>query len=132
MAARKKHTEATGSVVPTGSVAPTGSVEPTGSLSAKAEDDKPVFTTPVKYDPNVIQARMKIVCTNLSCAFDGEASTGAPSCFIKSHKWNINGTELGGSIVFHTFDKPGTYSVTLTVQDSCKNTTTISEQLTVG
>lgn len=51
--------------------------------------------------------------------FDGTASTAPSGRTIASYAWDFgDGTTKSGSTAEHTYAKPGTYSVTLTVTDS--------------
>jgi PKD repeat protein len=57
-------------------------------------------------------------CTDLSCSFDGSAST-APGATITAYDWDFgDGTQGGGATPTHAYGGAGTYAVTLTVTTS--------------
>jgi PKD repeat protein len=76
-------------------------------------------------------------CSRLECSFDGSASSD-PDGTIVSYEWDWgDGTEpsvlgTGNATSAHTYAKPGTYMVTLTVTDDDGLTNTTSHTATVS
>jgi PKD repeat protein len=78
-------------------------------------------------------ASFGFTCDNLSCDFDASGSSD-PDGFISVWKWSYgdgtNSTEPG-STVSHSYETPGTYTVTLTVADNEGSEDTITKDVTV-
>lgn len=75
-------------------------------------------------------ARFTWDCTNLTCAFDGSASTDDKK--IAKGQWTFGDGSTGvGRLPSHTYAAPGTYAVTLTVIDSAGQTGSVTHQVTV-
>jgi PKD repeat protein len=71
-------------------------------------------------------------CTNLSCTFDGSAST-APGSSITSYAWNFgDGGTDSGATTSHAYVAAGTYTVTLTVTTEAGGTATATQQVKVA
>ena len=66
-------------------------------------------------------------CTNLSCTFDGSASSDSDGSIV-SYSWSIGGT---GTTASKTYASAGTYSVTLTVTDNNSATNSVTNSITV-
>jgi PKD repeat protein/outer membrane protein assembly factor BamB len=67
-------------------------------------------------------------CTNLTCSFDGSASSGG----VTAYSWDFgDGLTGSGSTTSHTFAASGTYSVKLTVTGSGGATDSLTKQVTV-
>jgi len=55
----------------------------------------------------------------LAVTFDGSGSGAAAGADIISYQWDLDdGNKASGMIASHTYTKPGTYTVTLSVTDS--------------
>ncbi len=64
--------------------------------------------------------------------FDGSASSD-PDGSIASYSWNFgDGTSSAGAVAWHRFSTPGTYQVTLTVQDNNGVSDSTSQMVQVG
>jgi len=84
-------------------------------------------TTPVDNPP---LASFTFSCTDLSCAFDGSASTDDQG--IAAYAWNFgDGSGGNGATVSHSYAAGGTYSVTLTVTDTVSQAHASSQSVTV-
>lgn len=66
-------------------------------------------------------------CTNLSCSFDGSASSDSDGT-IAAYSWSIGGTASTASI---TYASAGTYNITLTVTDNDGATNSATSSVTV-
>jgi PKD repeat protein len=65
--------------------------------------------------------------------FDASSSSGSASGAIRAYEWNFgDGSQGAGQRPLHTYAKPGTYSVTLFIEDMIGQLVTISHQVTVG
>jgi len=70
-------------------------------------------------------------CTNLSCNFNGSASSDSDGS-IASYAWNFgNGSTGSGATPSHTYATAGTYAVSLTVTDNGGAAGTVSQNVTV-
>ncbi len=70
-------------------------------------------------------------CTDLTCTFDGSASSDSDGS-VASYSWNFgDGNSASGATPNHTFDADGTYSVSLTVTDNGGATGSDSQNVTV-
>src|SRR5690606_20531296 len=70
--------------------------------------------------------------TGLDCVFDGSGSSD-PDGSIVSYEWDFgDGNADTGESVTHVYDKPGDYTVTLTVTDDDGATDTATENVTVS
>jgi PKD repeat protein len=71
-------------------------------------------------------------CTDLSCSFNGSASSD-PDGSISSYAWDFDDGTPGGTGVSpsHTYAAPGTYTVRLTVTDNRGATGTTTRNVTV-
>jgi serine protease len=83
-------------------------------------------------DPNEPPvAAFSYSCDELSCTFDGSASTDSDGT-IESYSWTFgDGNSASGEIVSHTYANDGTYTVTLTVTDNDGDSDSTSQQVTV-
>lgn len=64
----------------------------------------------------------------LTIEFDSSESTGS----IKSYSWDFDDNDSSNQVnPVHTFDKPGTYDITLTVTDNANNVAQTSETIIV-
>ncbi|MFO7764292.1 MAG: S8 family serine peptidase, partial [Wenzhouxiangellaceae bacterium] len=71
-------------------------------------------------------------CTDLSCNFDGSASSDSDGT-IASYAWDFgDGTTATGATASHTYDGDGSYTVTLTVTDDAGATGSDSSVVTVS
>lgn len=58
------------------------------------------------------------VCLNAPVSFSGQGSSAAPGFNLSDYIWNFDdGTTANGQNVTHSFEEPGEYVVTLTVED---------------
>ncbi|NDY95170.1 PKD domain-containing protein [Wenzhouxiangella limi] len=70
-------------------------------------------------------------CTDLSCSFDGSASSDSDGT-IASYAWDFgDGSSATGQTASHSYAAGGTYTVTLTVTDDDGATDTASQEVTV-
>jgi PKD repeat protein len=66
-------------------------------------------------------------------AFNGTSSTTAAGGAVSSYLWNFgNGTTSTEATPQRTYNTPGTYNVTLTVQDGAGVSSTLSQQMVIG
>lgn len=76
-------------------------------------------------------AHYSYTCFVLTCSFDGSASNDHDGAIV-NYWWNFgDGTTGSGMIINKTYDLPGTYTVTLTVQDNNGATHATSKSVTV-
>ncbi len=79
-----------------------------------------------------------VVAPGATVNFEASASaSGGPDGAITGYSWNFgDGSAVaeggGSSDAFHTFESPGTYTVTLTTTDDLGVSTTTTEQITVS
>lgn len=67
-------------------------------------------------------------CAEVRCPAFG----GFPTCAPRSYAWSFgDGTTAGGETATHSFSAPGTYDVTLTLEDYNTNRYTVTHQVTV-
>jgi PKD repeat protein len=73
-------------------------------------------------------ASFTLTCTSLACNFDAGASSD-PDNGIAGYAWNFGDESipLSGPTVSHTYPKPGSYTVTLTVTDHAAATDVTSK-----
>ncbi|SFD47209.1 pre-peptidase C-terminal domain-containing protein [Pseudoalteromonas denitrificans] len=77
-------------------------------------------------------AQFTASCDNLSCTFDGTASSDSDGTIV-SYDWNLSdGTVLTGANVQHAFAASQTYSVTLTVKDDKDALGKLSQDISVS
>lgn len=70
-------------------------------------------------------------CHHLDCAFDGARSEDGDGELV-AHRWNFGDGETGqGPLVDHSYDRAGTYTVTLTVRDDNGGEDTSQREVTV-
>jgi subtilisin family serine protease len=87
-----------------------------------------MLATPMNSAP---KASFTYACANLTCTFDGSASTDSDG-FVTSYAWTFgDGTSAAGPTPPRTYTAGGTYTVTLTVTDSASTTGTTTQSLTV-
>jgi PKD repeat protein len=80
---------------------------------------------------NPPRANFTSSCTELSCTFDGSASTDDDGSIV-TYKWDFgDGTGGTGSQVTHQFATLGSYAVTLTVTDDAQASTRLTRQVEV-
>jgi len=80
-----------------------------------------------RIQPSTVNAQ-----TGQTISFDGRGSTTAPSCVINVYRWTFgDGTGASGSVVTKTYSSVGTFTVTLTVGDTCQRTASASVNITV-
>jgi PKD repeat protein len=103
-----------------------GDCSGTGTCQLTMSQARSVTAT---FAPNMPpHASFTLSCTSLACNFDASAS-GDPDNGIASFAWNFgDGTSGSGSKPpTHTYPKPGSYTVTLTVSDKAGATGTTSK-----
>ena len=67
-------------------------------------------------------ASFTVVCTGLTCAFDGSGSSDADGVIV-NYAWNFgDGTSASGVTASHTYPWVGTFTVRLTVTDNIGGT----------
>lgn len=88
---------------------------------------------PVSVTTNVAPtANFTSTCTNLTCNFDGTASSDSDGSIV-SYTWTFgDGTTGTGAIVSHTYAAAGTFTITLTVTDDGGASNTASGSVTVS
>lgn len=93
----------------------TATLTVTDDRGGQATDTVSVTVTrPANVDPT---AKAAVNCTDLTCAFDGSASTDSDGT-ITGYAWDFGDGAAGtGAKPSHTYATPGTYQVTLTVTD---------------
>ncbi len=75
-------------------------------------------------------ANFSFNCTNLSCSFNGSASSDDKG--IASYAWNFgDGSSGNGATVSKTYSAAGSYTATLTVTDTVSQTNSKSQTVTV-
>ena len=86
-------------------------------------------STPANQSPT---ARFSSTCTDLSCSFDGSASTDGDGT-VASYAWDFGdgGSATGKTPPAHAYATPGTYTVVLTVTDDRDATGSVSHDVTV-
>ncbi|HEY8456743.1 MAG TPA: PKD domain-containing protein [Actinopolymorphaceae bacterium] len=76
-------------------------------------------------------AELSYTCQGLTCTFSSVGSTDEDGT-ITSYKWTFgDGATATSAAPTHTYDQPGTYTVTLTVTDNSGKTGTKSAEITV-
>jgi PKD repeat protein len=76
-------------------------------------------------------AEMTASCIDLTCTFDGSASSGHGG--VASYAWNLgNGQTASGAVVEHTYAQPGSYTVQLTVTDTAGGQDVTSRRIRIG
>ncbi|HEX9709332.1 MAG TPA: PKD domain-containing protein, partial [Candidatus Thermoplasmatota archaeon] len=84
---------------------------------------------PANQAPN---ASFTHACTELSCSFDGSASSDGDGT-IASYEWSFgDGATASGSTASHAYAAAGAYTVTLTVTDDQGSTDVASRSVTVS
>jgi PKD repeat protein len=74
-------------------------------------------------------AAFTISCAGLSCAFDGTGSTDTDGTIV-TYGWDFgDGTSGSGSYPSHTYARPGSYTVSLTVTDNAGATASDSKTI---
>ncbi len=74
-------------------------------------------------------ARAQITCNNLSCTFDGSASTGSSLSYLWNFGDNLSSTE---SSIQHDYMQAGTYQISLKVTDNKNVSNSYSKSLEVS
>ena len=78
------------------------------------------------------RASFTVVCTALTCTFDGSTSSD-PDGTIESYAWNFgDGTGASGVTATHTYAHAGTFAVSLTVTDHIGATSVQQSAMTVS
>jgi len=127
----------------------TGAIANTRSLSFGGKDDCDQVTVTCDYfggDVDWVRitrpaapatnaaptARFTQDCPSLACGFDGSTSSD-PEGPIAAYAWTFgDGTSGSGPQPSHTYAKPGTYGVTLTVSDNGGRTASVTRDVTVA
>ncbi len=74
---------------------------------------------------------------NQPLTFSGSNSRSETGGAIRSYEWSIvnrvsgQSKEYSGEVIEHTFEEPGEYDITLTVQDESNDTTTSTETISI-
>ncbi len=77
-------------------------------------------------------AEFTFECTDLSCTFDGSASSDSDGT-IAGYSWDFGDDSSDtGLTPSHTYSSGGSYSVSLTVTDNSGDSSTVSEDVVVG
>ncbi len=77
-------------------------------------------------------ADFTFACTDLTCDFDGAASSDPEDTTVTTYIWNFgDGTTTNGAAPSHTYAADGSYSVTLTVTDSDGASDSVSQVINV-
>jgi len=77
-------------------------------------------------------AAFNFSCSMLTCTFDGSASHDSSNDAITMWSWNFGDDTFGSSTTTtHSYSKPGTYVVTLTVTDGHGATSSLSSPMKV-
>ncbi|WP_348611624.1 PKD domain-containing protein [Halobaculum rarum] len=112
---------ATGTVEPHVTVVDDDGQTDTASVSIEVED-----TTPPKAS---LDAPTSVTVDDLVTVSGADSTDNVE---IVSYEWSFgDGTTATGATANHTYDEPGTYSVTLTVTDAADNTDSVTETITV-
>ncbi len=94
-----------------------------------SDSDTLVVTVIDVTPPVAVAGQDRILNINISSVFDGSGSSD--NVDIVSYQWNFgDGGTASGIIVSHAYSNPGTYTVTLTVNDAAGNGP-VSDTLTV-
>ncbi len=95
-----------------------------GRASSQREASKVIL---VNRPPIAVAGQNRLVCPGVPVHFDASASSD-PDGQIASYAWDFgDGTSASGSAPEHSFDRPGTYEVTLKVTDSSGSACNIRE-----
>ncbi len=112
-------------------------VPPTETVSLVVTDNQSAASQPATHTvmvPNTPPAANIATpsCTNLSCSFDGSASTD-PDGTISTYVWNFGDGSTDSNVSpTHGYAAGGTYPVTLTVTDNGGATTVATTSVTVS
>ena len=90
------------------------------------------ITSPAPVDPALQTVN---ICLGESVSFANSGSTAQPGFSIISYAWDFDDGSTGtGTSVTHSFDAPGEYIVTLTIQDNneCENLNVVPLQVLVS
>lgn len=83
--------------------------------------------TPTDFPPN---AAFTYSCSDLACSFDGTSSTDDNG--VTQYQWNFgDGSAATGASASHSYGAAGSYSVTLTVNDSAAQQNSVSQNVVV-
>jgi serine protease len=83
--------------------------------------------TPTDFPPN---AAFTYSCSDLACSFDGTSSTDDNG--VTQYQWNFgDGSVATGASASHSYGAAGSYSVTLTVNDSAAQQNSVSQNVVV-
>lgn len=83
--------------------------------------------TPADFPPN---AAFTYSCSDLACSFDGTSSTDDNG--VTQYQWNFgDGSVATGANASHSYGAAGSYSVTLTVNDSAAQQNSVSQSVVV-
>jgi cytochrome c len=80
----------------------------------------------------VIKADQTIGAAPLTVSLSADESQDYDHGDVLSYKWKIGNTSLSGKNIKHTFARPGTYNIILTVSDQAGAAGTASTQVKVG
>jgi PKD repeat protein len=93
-----------------------GDCSGTGSCQLTGDQGRSVTATFALNTPP--HASFTVACTGLSCSFDGTGSADSDGT-IQAYSWEFgDGATGSGKTVSHTYARPGSYTVSLTVTDN--------------
>ena len=109
----------------------TGMAEPHVMATTTWQASGTVVEPPAPVVNQAPTASFTSTCTNLSCTFDGSASSDLDGT-IAAYDWQFgDGATAQGVQASHTYAAAGTYPVTLTVTDNDGSTGTLTKDVTV-
>jgi PKD repeat protein len=102
-----------------------GDCSGTGSCELTVDQGRSVTATFALNTPP--RASFTVACTGLSCSFDGAGSADSDGT-IQAYSWEFgDGATGSGKTVSHTYARPGSYPVSLTVTDNAEASGNVSK-----